>query len=565
MKAWRDMQAIVGTLSSVQRRELVLGAALAAATVLMGMGLLGVSGWFITATALAGMNVATAIGFDVFVPSAGIRLLALGRTGVRYAERLVTHDATFGALAALRERLFRGWARPDAARRLLARPARLLFRLTADIDSLESIYLRLAVPAGAALGAALLAGTALALMNFWMGLSFATWLIAMGSALTWSIARRATRPAVRRALAIEALRARAVDLVSGQTELLMAGRLDAQRDALATADRRLAAADLALNRIETQAGLAHGVVATLGLVGVLVAVGVLVGEGAIGAPMAALALLITLTATEPFGSLRRGALDAARTWLAMRRLAPCVAADPPAARAAPAALPDRGLAVELVDVDAAHPGSRLPTLQHLSLTLVAGEHVALIGCSGAGKSTLLAVMAGELLPRSGRVLVQPHSLLTQRTELFCDSLGDNLRLADPGASDGQLRAALQAAGLALDVRAMADGLDTALGEGGQGLSGGQLRRLALARLLLRDVPLWLLDEPTEALDPTTAHDVLQRLRARAVGRTLLIATHLRREASLADRLLCMAHGRIVADLRRGAAGFDAALSALRPD
>ena len=562
MKGWRDVRAIVGTLPSVQRRQLAIGAVLAAVTVLMGMGLLGLSGWFITATALAGLQAATAIGFDVFMPSAGIRLLALGRTGARYAERLVTHDATFGALAALRERLFRGWARPDAARQLLARPARLLFRLTADVDALESIYLRLLVPAGAALGAGLLAGVVLGLVNLWMGLLLATWLVGVGAALTWSVARRATRPAVRRAQAIEALRARAVDLVAGQTELLMAGRIDAQREALATADRQLAAADLALNRIEARAGMAHGIVATLSLVGVLLAVGGLVGEGAIGAPTAALALLVVLTATEPLASLRRGALDAGRTWLALRRLAPRVAADPPAAQHA---LPTAGLAVKLSDVIAAHPGSRVPTLQQLSLTLIAGEHVALVGSSGAGKSTLLGLVAGELAPQSGGVLAQPHCLLTQRTELFNDSLRDNLRLADPGASDARLWAVLEAAGLAHDARAMAAGLDTALGEGGLGLSGGQSRRLALARLLLRDVPLWLLDEPTEALDSATAHDVLQRLRARAAGRTLLIATHLRREAALADRLLCMTDGRIVADLRRGAPGFDAALSALRPD
>ena len=562
MKALHDLRAVAGTLTGAQRRRLALGAGLAAATVLMGTGLLGLSGWFITATALAGLHAATAIGFDVFVPSAGIRLLALGRTGARYAERLVTHDATFGALAALRARLFRGWARPDAARQLLARPARLLFRLTADIDALESVYLRLLVPAGAALGVALLAGTVLGLMNLWMGLLLAAWLIGAGGVLMGSVARRATRPAVRRAQALEALRARAVDLVAGQTELLMADRLDAQRAALAAADRRLAAADLALNRIDVGAGLVHGMAGTLTLVAALLGVGWLVGEGAIDAPAAALALLIALTTTEPFASLRRGALDTGRTWLALRRLAPRVAADPPLAQHAPI---DAAIAVRLTDVTVGHPGALVPTLQHVSLTLIAGEHVALVGSSGAGKSTLLGMVAGELAPHSGGVLTQPHCLLTQRTELFNDSLRDNLRLADPGASDGRLWAVLHAAGLALDVRAMTAGLDTVLGEGGLGLSGGQSRRLALARLLLRDVPLWLLDEPTEALDASTAHDVLQRLRVQAAGRTLLIATHLRREAALADRLLCMADGRVVADLRRGAPGFGAALNALRND
>ncbi|MGQ3130193.1 MAG: ABC transporter ATP-binding protein, partial [Variovorax sp.] len=153
-----ELRLVLRPFFAAQSRALRWGALLAAVTVLTGMALLGLSGWFITATALAGLHAATAFTFDVFAPSAGIRLLALGRTASRYGERLVTHDATFGALAALRVRLFRGWARAEAARALALRPARLLFRLTSDIDALESLYLRLLVPAAAALGAALLAG-----------------------------------------------------------------------------------------------------------------------------------------------------------------------------------------------------------------------------------------------------------------------------------------------------------------------------------------------------------------------------------------------------------------------
>ena len=149
---WRDMQPVLQLFLTSRPRLLLLGAALAVLTVLLGMGLLGLSGWFITSTALAGLHAATAIVFDVFMPSAGIRLLAMGRTLSRYGERLVTHDATLAVLADLREQLFRGWARPEAARQLLLRPARLLFRLTADIDALESVYLRLLVPLAAALG-----------------------------------------------------------------------------------------------------------------------------------------------------------------------------------------------------------------------------------------------------------------------------------------------------------------------------------------------------------------------------------------------------------------------------
>ncbi len=569
---WRDLRRVLRPFLAAQPRPLLLGCLLAALTVLAGMALLGLSGWFITATALAGLHAATAFTFDVFMPSAGIRLLALGRTASRYGERLVTHDASFAVLAALRVRLFRGWAKAGAARELLMRPARLLFRLTSDIDALESLYLRLFVPAAAALGAALLAGVVLGFMHLGMGLALGVWLVAVGWGIALVVARSARRPAVRRAHAIEALRARAVDLVAGQTDLVMAGRIDAQRDALMNADMHLAKADLALNKLEAAAGFAYGSAGTLTLVGVLLAVGALAGEGVIGAPAAALALLVALTATEPFAALRRGALDAGRTWLAVRRLAPRMTGENDSKDDSEddphdeAVRRDQGaFALRLQGVSFAHAGSRSPVLGDVSLSLAPGERVALIGASGAGKSTLLAVVAGEITPQSGHARAQRACLLTQRTELFQDSLRDNLRLADPEATDEQLCAALRAAGLEADVRAMKAGLATRQGEGGLGLSGGQSRRLALARLVLRPVPLWLLDEPTEALDAATAHDVLQRLAQHAGARTLLIATHLRREAALADRLVCMAQGRIVADLRRGSEAFDAALRNLRPD
>ncbi len=178
---------------------LLAGIATATVTVLAGIALLGLSGWFITATAIAGLSIATAVVFDVFAPAAGIRLLAILRTGSRYLERLVTHDATLAILAALREKLFRSWARPTAANTLLKRPARLLFRLTADIDALDSLYLRVLVPVGAALATALVAGIALGLMSLLFGLLIALVLLVAGLGLPLAAARRSEKPMRQRA------------------------------------------------------------------------------------------------------------------------------------------------------------------------------------------------------------------------------------------------------------------------------------------------------------------------------------------------------------------------------
>jgi ATP-binding cassette subfamily C protein CydC len=192
----------------------------------------------------------------------------------------------------------------------------------------------------------------------------------------------------------------------------------------------------------------------------------------------------------------------------------------------------------------AHPGSRTPVLSDLSLTVMPGERVALIGASGAGKSTLLAAIAGEITPQSGHASAQPACLLTQRTELFQDSVRDNLlpRRSRSASDDATLGSACRTprASTAGSARhASRSGSPRRLGEGGLGLSGGQSRRLALARLLLRPVPAsgcW-----TSRPKPWTApppHDVLAAPgTATPAARTVLLATHLRREAELADRLL----------------------------
>ena len=568
----RDLGPVIRLFAGERRALMTAGLLLAACTVVAGMLLLGLSGWFITATALAGASLATALAgaslatalaFDVFAPSAGIRFLALARTGARYGERLVTHDATLKILAALRERLFRGWAGPQAARALLMRPARLLFRLTADIDALDTLYLRLLVPAGAALAAAAVAGLAFGTMHAGFGLGVAAFLLVAGLGLPVLAARRSGPWARRRAHAAEALRARTIDLVAGQTELLMAGRMPAQLAAAGAAETRLADAEDRLNRIDTAVAAGFGLATAVLLSASLAGLALLLEAGAIGAPVAALGLLLALGAVEPFAALRRGAVELGRTMLAARRLAPRLAVEAEAAR--PSAPPE-GLALRLADVVVRLPEARAPLFTGLALTVRRGERVAIVGPSGVGKSTLAGLLAGEIAAEAGTVEVLPSGLLTQRTELFDDSLRENLLLADPVADDAALWRALDAAGLGPTVRATGQGLDLRLGEGGLGLSGGQARRLALARLMLRGVPLWLLDEPTEGLDGAMARDVLARFAPDDdAERTLVVVTHLRREAAIADRLIILEPGRIAAELRRGEPGFETVLAGLRPD
>ncbi len=558
----RQMARLLGQMAP--RHWWLGGMLMAALTVTMGMALLGLSGWFIAATAIAGLLPATAMVFDIFMPSAGIRLLAMGRTASRYGERLVTHEATLAVLAALREKLFLGWAQPGAARQLQLRPARLLQRLTADVDALDSLYLRLMVPVVAAAGAVLLAAIVLGALTWWLGVAVLLGLCVAGGGLAWWLLQRSHVPALRRAVALERLRAQAVDVVAGQTELLMAGQLPRACEQLMQADARVAQADHALNRLDAQAATGFGVAGALVLAGVLAMAGWLVQAGVIGAPGAALALLVALTAMEPFAALRRGALEAGRTRLAARRLGERLqepVSDAPSWQ--PPADADTAFVLDQVTVQ--HASSAVPALHQVSLRIAKGERLALVGPSGAGKSTLLEVLAGELSVTAGTVQAMPSVWLTQRVALFQDSIRDNLRLAAPEADDAALWAALEDAGLAADVRAMPKGLDTMLGEGGLGLSGGQARRLGLARLFLSPQPCWLLDEPTEGLDAATARDVLQRLMHRAADKTVVLSTHLQREALMTDTVVCIETGSVRGQAKKVAASFDEWVKCLRPE
>nr|WP_295985203.1 thiol reductant ABC exporter subunit CydC [uncultured Agrobacterium sp.] len=556
------LKPVIALFWSARRGMLLAGAVLAAATVLAGIGLLGVSGWFITATAIAGLLPATAYAFDVFAPSAAIRLLALSRTAARYGERMTTHEATLSVLAALREKLFRGFAAPQAAKNLQARPARLLNRLTADIDALDSLYLRVLVPAAVAVLAAVATGIGLAFLDPLAGILAALFLVAAGLCIPVRSALKAEKFSRRRAVGLEALRARTADLVNGQAELLTTARLSAQVSAVKQADDYLLSCDEALNRIETNAGFSFGLATAVLLSAALLGMAWLAEQGAVSAPAAALGLLVCFAALEPFTALRRGAMELGRTLFSARRIAPRLSA--PAQTYCPA-LPRRGMAAELEGVRLERDGNDQPVLTNINLAVAAGERVAIIGPSGAGKTSLIQLLAGELRPAAGTVSALPSLPMTQRSQLFRDSIADNLRLAKPAATERELWGALEAAGLAEHVRSLPAGLETRLGEAGQGLSGGQSRRLALARFLLMDKPLWLLDEVTEGLDGETARDVLSRLFARAEGKTVVMITHNRREAEFADRIIMLKDGRQFDECQSGTPEYDVLLQTLRRD
>ena len=565
MNRWNALAPVLQIFwRASDRRRLLTGALLAICTVLFGMALLGLSGWFLTACYVAGLSSATALVFDVFAPGAGVRLLSVLRTAARYGERLTTHDATLRVLAELRVKLFTRFAQPDAALTLRQRPARLLFRLTADIDALDAVYLRLLVPAMALLASSVVTGLALAVfLNWQSGLLVAAIVLLGGIACVAWCMQRGFVTAIRRSVAGETLRSRAIDAMGGQTELLMTGSWQAQLERVRAAEAQQLRADLQMSRLDATTAAAMAMVGHSACAAALLCGAWLAQQGLIGAPIVALGALMLLAALEPLTNIRRGATEAGRTLLAARRLAPALQAAAPVAQVT-AAQP--GWAVQMRDLSIAPNADTAPVLQHLNLQVQDGEWVVLAGASGAGKSSLLAALAGELPTRSGQLWHAASASLPQRTELFMDSIAGNLRLGAPDASDDALWAALAQVGLHSKVRALPQQLNTPLGAQGAGLSGGESRRLAVARTLLRAAPLSLLDEPTESLDVLTADALMGALADwhRQHGGAIVMASHLQREARHADRIVWIAEHGIAAEARQGTPLFNQLLQRLRP-
>lgn len=551
------LRALIRRQFAEQRGAFVLGLAIALVPAITGLLLLGVAGWFITASAVAG---AAGLLINYFTPSALIRGLAIGRTAGRYGERMLTHDATFRFLARLRGAVFAGFAASRPATAGQSRSGLRLARLTLDIDQLDRAYLRLVVPAFVTGVVTLLAGVAAVLIAPVALLPLASGLLLVAVAAGLLSQRKLAQAARRMEAAEEAMRMRSADFVAGRRDLAIYGGLDEAVDGIRQAGLRRSEAERPLER---SASLAEALVMSAGQL--LVAFGLVllapqVTGGTLSAALVTGLLLVGLGLTETLASLLPGLAGWTRTQRAAARVMPLAEMGAEAGAGATAShgtpIPDEprpdAAALELSGVTFAYPGAQRAVLQGFDLTLARGETVCLVGPSGCGKSTVLALAARLVRPDAGTirlggrdlsgipevVLRQRLAVISQKPVLFNDTIAANLRLAVPEASPEEMWAALEAVGLADTIAARPEGLGSLLGEGGAGLSGGEARRLTLARALLMRPEVVLLDEVTEGLDDATAAGVLSALSAfRDGGASLLLISHRARELAIADRIV----------------------------
>jgi ATP-binding cassette subfamily C protein CydC len=512
---WRALQPWLGGLWSVRWR-LLLGALLLLLTVVAGLGLLGISGWFITATAVA------VVAFDIYTPGGAIRFFALLRTVSRYVERVQNHDAILRLQTRWRLALFGRLTSLPVLATTRFQMGRVLQRLTQDLDALDNLYLRVLAPFTIALVST---GLVVALTAIWLPGTAMLLAAVLCSAIAISALVAAPSASARAEAELkysENLRIKALNYLEAQPELLAWQAQQPHEASLAEAGSQLLASEQKLQRAQHRLQAFFDLVLHLSVAGVLASALSAFQRGSIEAPVAVLLPLALLALADTLGALPLASVLWGRVTGAATRLND-QAEEKASALNAPRLHGSKG-SVSLRDVSCEVDGATL--VKNVSFVLPEGSTTLLCGPSGSGKTTIAHLIAGLRHAAHGEVKSPgPVTYLTQDNALLSATVADNLLLGDNQANDAALWQVLEAVELADDVEAMADQLDTWVGDGGSRLSGGQARRLVLARALLRQAPLMILDEPLNGVDAARAERIVGRLSPWLQDKTVLWISH----------------------------------------
>ncbi|MFD5709686.1 thiol reductant ABC exporter subunit CydD [Streptomyces pharetrae] len=546
--------ARVRALSGARRGRLALALLLGSLALGSAVGLMATSGWLISRASQQPPVL------YLMVAVTATRAFGIGRAVFRYAERLVSHDAVLRMLADTRVAVYRRLERLAPAGLRTTRRGDLLSRLVADVDALQDYWLRWLLPAGAAVVVCAVSVGFTAWLLPEAGAVLAAGLLAAGAGvpvITGAVARRAER---RLAPVRGVLATRVADLLTGTAELTVAGALPARTTTTRRADAELTRI---ASRAATATALGDGLTALIS--GLTVAAAALTGvqavaDGRLSGVALAVVVLTPLAAFEAVLGLPLAVQYRQRVGRSAERVFEVLDAPEPVREPErPRPAPETPFPLVLRDLSARHPGQDRDALAGLDLTLHQGRRIAVVGPSGSGKTTLAQVLLRFLDARSGGYTlagVDAHALdgddvrrlvglCAQDAHLFDSTVRENLLLARRDATEGELRAALARARLLEWADSLPDGLDTLVGEHGARLSGGQRQRLALARALLADFPVLVLDEPAEHLDLPTADALTADLLAATKGRTTLLITHRLAGLQDVDEVLVLDAGRVV--------------------
>ena len=533
--------------------RVLLAVLLGVATVASNVGLLATAAYVISASALVAFLGA------LVIPIYLVRLFGVFRAGARYGERLVSHNLTFKLLADFRTWFYTRLEPLAPARLLRYRTGDLLSRIVGDVEELQNVYLRIIAPVAVASVISLCIFALLYTFAPPLALVVLGFLLAAGVGVP-ILVRRLARRLGRKQLELRGeLNARIVDGVQGAQDLLAFGGERDHARAIATLNGRM-------SRLQGRMAFITGLQESLGnllmnlaMISALVLAIPLVSGGEIrGVYLAFLALVVlgSFEAVQPLGTAFQ---FLGRSIGAGERLFEIVDAEPEVKDPArPLPIP-RDHKLELDAVTFRYEGEDRFALQDVSFTLQRGQRIAVVGPSGAGKSTLAGLLVRFWDPTGGGISLGGRDIrgyaqddvralvgiVSQDTHVFNDTLRANLLLARPGATDHDLRSVLANARLDELVEHLPSGLDSPLGEQGLRLSGGERQRLSIARALLKDAPLLVLDEPTANLDPTTERDLLDAVYRAGQDRATLVITHRLVRMEQMDEILVLDEGRIV--------------------
>ncbi|MFV0574309.1 MAG: heme ABC transporter ATP-binding protein/permease CydC [Vibrio sp.] len=535
--------------------SLSLGMFLAFATLVTSIGLLTLSGWFLSAAAVAGLTIARET-FNYMLPGGGVRGFAMARTAGRWGERVVSHDATFKLLADLRIFFFQKLTPLIPGRLSKLRDADLLNRLVADVDAMDHVYLRLISPIIVGTLGIISLTIFISIFDLAIGLTLGGILLCL--LLLWPIifyklgknnGEQLTQNKAK-------LRIATLDWVQGHSELVLFGAEPQYRETIHQHQESL---------VKNQFKNAHytGLASALLLLAngwSLVLILWMAADGVNGqppSPMVAMMVFATMASFELLMPIAGAFQYLGQTLESARRLNEVLYATPDVEFATNGFDAAKHYDIQLNDVSYRYHGSQEDALKSVTLDLPAKHKLAIVGQTGSGKSTLLQLLTRQFDTTSGDITFGGHnikqwtekglrhtiSVVSQRVDILNGTLKDNLQLAKPEATDEEMISILTQVGLTHLTENQ--GLATWLGDGGRQLSGGEKRRIGIARAILHDAPILLLDEPTEGLDKQTENQIISLLQQHAQDKTVVFVTHRLVGLERMDMICLMEHGEIV--------------------